>query len=140
VVVLFLGSSAFAGNKSIQGSVIGTNGKPLAGAEVRADRSDAKSPSALTKTDAKGQYIFKDLPAGSYSITASVNGVPKSRATVKTQTNGWVEVDFDLRLAANNKTPAKPASNSSDAIQRNDLNRMQQSVGGNINSMSFPGH
>src|SRR4029077_5816801 len=91
VAVLFC-SSASADNKSIQGTVIGTNGKPLPGAEVRVDRTDAKSAAALAKTDAKGHYVVKALPAGVYSVIAFVNGVPRSRAAVKTQTTGWAEV------------------------------------------------
>ena len=138
--VLFLCNSASADTKSIQGTVIGADGKPLFGAEVQAQLVDTKSAPALTKTNAKGQYAFKGLPAGTYSVTAFVKGVPRSRAAVTTRANRWAEVDFDLRLAVNNKTASKPTTNSSDALQRNDLSRIQQSLGGNINNMSFPGH
>src|SRR5436309_15214920 len=98
--VLCLCGSLLAESKSFQGTVIGTDGKPLAGAVVRAERLDAKTAPVLTSTDAKGQYVFKGLPAGAYSVIAIVKNVPKSRAAVRTQSNGWARVDFDLRKGA----------------------------------------
>ena len=140
LVALSLSGSVFADNRSIQGTVIGADGKPVSGAEVRVERTDAKSPPAFARTDAKGRYALKDLPPGAYSVTALIKGVPRSRASITTQADRWIEVDFDLRLAATDGKGTKPTSSSSDALQRNDVNRMQQSLGGNINSMSFPGH
>jgi hypothetical protein len=99
--------SAWADNKSIQGTVTGSDGNPLGGAEVRAERLDAKAAPALTKTDAKGQYVFKGLPAGAYAVTAIVKTVPKSRASVRTRSDGWAKVDFDLRTPANGKNTKK---------------------------------
>ena len=144
--LLFLGSVALAGNSSIQGTVIGTDGKYLAGAEIRAERLDSSSrtgamAAVLTKTDAKGQYVLKDLPVGAYAITAIVKNVPRSRATIKTLSGG-ARVNFDLRLAANNKNmqPAKSSANPANSSDTDNLSRMQGRMGGNINSMSFPGH
>jgi len=100
-VALILGTdSTWADSKSIQGTVIGLDGKPLAGADVRAERLDAKAQPALTKTDSKGQYQFKGLPVGAYAVTTIVKEVPKSRASVRTRADGWAKVDFDLRLKA----------------------------------------
>jgi Carboxypeptidase regulatory-like domain len=141
IALLFLCSSALADNKSIQGTVTGTDGKPLADAEVRVERLDAKAAPALTKTDAKGQYAFKRLPAGAYAITAVVKSVPKSRATVRTRNDGWVRVDFDLRMAANGKNIArKPSTSRTNTMESDNLSRLQGRLGGNINNMSFPGH
>src|ERR1700731_151926 len=129
VALLFLCSSAAADNKSIQGTVTGIDGKPLADAEVRAERLDAKAAPALTKTDAKGQYTFKRLPAGAYAITAIVKSVPKSRASVTTRNDGWVRVDFDLRTPANGKNiAAKPSASPVNTLGTNDLSRMQGRV------------
>src|SRR5437868_8721544 len=89
-----------ADTKSIQGTVLGTDGKPLAGADVRAERLDAKDTPTLTKTDAQGRYTFNALPAGAYAVTAIVKSVPKSRALVQTRSDGWAKVDFDLRMKA----------------------------------------
>jgi Carboxypeptidase regulatory-like domain len=105
--VLFAAGSAWADNKSIQGTVTGADGKPLVGADVRAERLDAKAPPTLTKTDAKGQYIFKALPVGAYAITAIVKSVPRMRASVRTRSDGWAKVDFDLRITPDSKSIKK---------------------------------
>src|ERR1700736_5585094 len=120
IALLFLCSSARADNCSIQGTVTGTDGNRLAGAEVRAERLDARMAVVLTKTDAKGQYVFKVVPAGAYAVTAIVNSVPKSRTNVKTRSGGLARVDFDLRLPAKGKNIAgNPSTNPEAAIQRN---------------------
>jgi hypothetical protein len=99
--LLFATQPVLAGdsvNRSIQGKLIGEDGKPLAGGEIRADRLDAKMKDAVTTTDRHGQYVFSGLPAGKYAVIAVVDGVPQSRATVQTSPRGWARVDFDLRL------------------------------------------
>ena len=99
-VALILGTdSTWADSKSIQGTVIGLDGKPLAGADVRAERLDAKAEPARTKTDGKGQYQFKGLPVGAYAITTIVKEVPKSRASVRTRADGWA-----IRSRASSRT------------------------------------
>ena len=85
-------------NKSIQGTLIGRNGKPYEGAEIRAQRVDTKATVAIATTDARGIYVFKGLPAGAYSLTAYVDGFAESRASIRTRAKGWAKVDFDLRL------------------------------------------
>ena len=49
-------NSASADTKAIQGTLVGIDGKPVAGAEIRANRLDTKTPPATTKTDAQGRY------------------------------------------------------------------------------------
>jgi hypothetical protein len=60
---------ASADTNSVQGLITGEDGKPLAHAEVRANRTDAAGKQVITKTDANGRYKFASLPAGKYSIT-----------------------------------------------------------------------
>ncbi|MFL6513838.1 MAG: carboxypeptidase-like regulatory domain-containing protein [Chthoniobacterales bacterium] len=98
-LALTLGTvAAWADNKSIQGTLLGLDGNPMADQEIKADRLDAKgTPRAITKTDAQGHYQFKALPVGAYSITAYVKNAAKLRAMVKTRDDGWAKVDFDLR-------------------------------------------
>jgi Carboxypeptidase regulatory-like domain len=140
LALLLLCNSVSADTKSIQGTVIGSDGKPVANAEVSAQRLDAKAVLARTTTNALGLYVFAHLPTGAYSVTALLKGVPKSRAEVKTQARGWVKVDFDLRQNAGGKNNAAKASASPGSTGSDDLSRMQRSLGGNINNMSFPGH
>src|SRR3954454_7800330 len=98
VPLIVASASAWADTKSIQGTVLGTDGKPLAGADVRAERLDTKAEPSLTKTDADGHYTFKALPVGAYAVTTIVKSVAKSRALVRTRSDGWAKVDFDLRM------------------------------------------
>jgi hypothetical protein len=105
------------------------------------ERLDAKASVALTRTDAKGRYSFDHLAAGAYGLTASVQGVPKSRANVRTRSDGWARVDFDLRKAVSGKgVTGKPSATAGTTPPPDDLGRIQRSLGGNINGMSFPGH
>src|ERR1700760_4037020 len=92
-----------ADNKSIEGVVIGIDGKPLPGVEVRAEGANVKAATTVALTDVKGQYVLRGLLPAAYTVTASVGGTPRSRANVMTQKNGWVRVDFDLRKAGNTR-------------------------------------
>src|SRR5205814_8591850 len=100
-------NSASADTKAIQGTLVGIDGKPVAGAEIRANRLDTKTPPATTKTDAQGRYVFKVLPVGAYKVTVFVKTVPKMHAEVRTRADGWAKVDFDLRTPANGSTIKK---------------------------------
>src|SRR4051812_44388304 len=63
-----------ADTNSVQGLITSADGKPLAHAEVRANRTDASAKQAVTTTDANGRYKFASLPAGKYSITVVTEG------------------------------------------------------------------
>jgi hypothetical protein len=90
-------NSVSAEGNAIRGTVIDAKGTPVAGAEIRAERTDAKAPATVVKTDAKGQYSLNHLALGTYKVTASVNKTPSSAATVKTSNAGWVKLDFPLK-------------------------------------------
>ena len=99
VAFLLTESSLWAADtSSIQGTLIDTDGTVVKGAEIRAQRLDAKAKVASTKTDTRGHYVFNNLPVGTYAVTAYVGGSPQSRAKVQTRSGGWAKVDFDLRL------------------------------------------
>jgi hypothetical protein len=93
-------SSARAEGLAIRGIIKGTDGKPLAGAEVRAQRLDGRGSAVIATTDAKGEYSFRGLALAPYKVTAVVNRVPKSVASIKTRAASWVRVDFDLAATA----------------------------------------
>src|SRR4051812_21963597 len=71
-------------SKSVAGTVIGGEGKPMDNVEIRALRVDVKAPPRVAMTTSDGVYILRNLPPGAYSITASVDGLPLSRAQIKT--------------------------------------------------------
>ena len=157
-------SSASADTKAIQGTLVGVDGKPVAGAEIRADRLDTKGPPATTKTDGQGRYVFKVLPVGAYKLTAIVKTVPKMHAEVKTRADGWAKVDFDMRTPANGSTTRKrfvwvpgdpgshiggrwvevdqanmPSASAVETVGADEVDRMQRNMRVNSN-MSMPGH
>jgi hypothetical protein len=159
VVFALMTASLRADNKSIQGTLLGTDGKPLAGAEIKAARLDAKAEPAMTKTDAQGHYLFQGLPSGAYAITAYVKSVPKSRASVRTRSDGWAKVDFDLRMKSNDSNIKKhwvwvkgepgshigghwvevdqvkrPSTSAVDTMDTDDVNRMQRDMRMNTNA------
>ena len=159
----FILGSVSADNKSIEGTVTGTDGKPFANGEIRAQRLDAKAEPAVTKTDAKGRYVFRALPAGAYAVTAYVESVPKSRASVKTRSDGWAKVDFDLRLSPKDVTtkkkyvwvkgepgshiggrwvpidePTMPTTSAVDTVGTDDVNRIRRDMRMNSN-IGMPG-
>jgi uncharacterized GH25 family protein len=90
-------TSAWAEGNSIRGVVTDVKGKPVAGAEIRAERTDGKGPAAVVTTDAKGQYVLNHLVVGTYKVVALVGKTPQSAASVKTSSAGWVKVDFALK-------------------------------------------
>ena len=96
----FLSQTVHADGLAIRGTVKGTDGKLLAGAEVRAQRLDGKGPVTVATTNAKGEFSFTKLTLGAYKVTAVVNKVPKSVTSINTRAEGWVRVDFDLAATA----------------------------------------
>lgn len=68
VIASFTVVRADTPKNSLEGFVKGIDGKPLAHAEVRANRTDAAAAQLVTKTDNNGRYVFTALPAGKYSI------------------------------------------------------------------------
>lgn len=136
--MLFSGSSAFAGGASIEGIIIGPNGTALAGSEIRAQRVDVKAAPLQTKSDSKGRYAFSNIAPGNYAVTTAVKGVAASATTVKT--TGRTRFDVDLRKDRGGKTAAAKPAPTPQNPGAADVNRMQRSLGGSINGMTFPGH
>jgi Carboxypeptidase regulatory-like domain len=122
--LLLAATSAWAEGNSIRGVVTDVKGKPVAGAEIRAERTDAKGPPAVAITDAKGQYMLNHLAVGTYKVIASVSKTPRSAASVKTSSAGWAEVDFALKDSF--ARPQRRDQSATDRVQGQDLRRMQQ--------------
>ena len=126
----------WAEGNSIRGIVTDAKGKPVAGAEIRADRTDSKGPAAVATTDAKGQYVLNHLAVGTYKVVASFHKTPQSAASVKTSTAGWVKVDFALKssfAAAQGHDSA-----ATDRVQGQDIRQMQMNQGFG-NGVGMPG-
>ena len=103
VVSSFLVAAAFAFAPStpaqasgIEGKVLGVDGRPLQGAEVRIERNDKTGAPVTIQTDAKGRYVSSKLPAGTYKVSVVQNGAVKSNVTLIT-VGEPARIDFDLQ-------------------------------------------
>ena len=127
VCSLALVTTVWAEGNSIRGVVVDGKNKPVAGAEIRAERTDSKGPAVAATTDAKGQYALNHLPLGTYKVIASVNKTPGSAATIKTSAAGWVRVDFAMRDAFGRQQHRDQSA--TERIQGQDMRRMIQDQG-----------
>jgi len=97
VVVILLFSLIFFASKadalSIHGTVKSGN-DPVVGATVRLLELDR-----ATHTDAKGEFIFNDIPKGTYKIFISSIGYASATNTIQV-TDNTVETSFSLRQSA----------------------------------------
>jgi tetratricopeptide (TPR) repeat protein len=101
VAPLFLFAAVgFAQTSNMQGDVIGTDGKPLQGAQIKLDRTDIKQ-SFTVKTDKKGHFLYANLPTGVYTVTVVVDGKEMGQMTgVRTRQGDNPPIPFDLAKMA----------------------------------------
>ena len=130
--LLITTASAWAEGNSIRGVVTDPKGKPVAGVEIRADRTDAKGPAAVAVSDAKGQYSLSHLAVGTYKVTASVRKTPRSSANVKTSSAGWVKLDFPLKNVFAVQSGDQSAT---ERTQGQDMRTMQQTQGFGVSTV-----
>jgi tetratricopeptide (TPR) repeat protein len=96
--LVMFAASALAQVTTIEGTVTGTDGKPVQGAIVKIHRTDIKWDSQL-KTDKRGHYIHTGVPAGgSYEISVLIDGKEMDHlGNVKSSMGDHPPTDFDLR-------------------------------------------
>ena len=80
----------------LQGTVLGTDGRPLQGAEVRSEGKGKSSAPITTITGSNGQYLFAELPVGLYKISIAAGGAVKFSTNIKMR-GEKARIDFDLR-------------------------------------------
>jgi hypothetical protein len=92
---LLLATSAFAQNSGVAGYALGAKRQPLQNVEVRVQQQNAKAPAAVVRTNAKGAFVARNLPAGNYTVSIHANdGAVASVVRVKTKANETARVDF----------------------------------------------
>jgi iron complex outermembrane receptor protein len=97
VVVTALSTDGHAQDGRITGVVRGSGGQPLPGARISATNSVTRATSNTT-TAADGRYILSGLPAGPYTVSATVLGYRRAfRSDV--QVPSATSVDFALEWA-----------------------------------------
>jgi hypothetical protein len=90
-------SAAPTRNSAIFGTILGTNGRPLTGAEIRIQAQGTTSNPLKYTTDAKGYYAANPIPVGTYRVTVASEGVTLFSADkIKTRAGDGTRVDFDL--------------------------------------------
>jgi tetratricopeptide (TPR) repeat protein len=93
-----LAATSLAQIATIQGTVIGTDGKPIVGAIIKIHRTDVKFD-AQTKSDKRGHYIYAGLPlAGMFDISCIVDGKEVDKLQgVRSEMGDHPDTDIDLR-------------------------------------------
>ena len=107
IVVILLGAfvlapTAFAQVASLQGNVLGTDGRPLQRAEVRIEAKDKASVPITTVTGSNGRYLFAGLPAGVYRLSVLEGSMVKFSVNIKMR-GEKARIDFDLSPSARKK-------------------------------------
>jgi Carboxypeptidase regulatory-like domain len=87
----------------LEGTVRGTDGRLLQGAEVRIEGKGKSSAPITTITGSNGQYLFAKLPVGLYKMSIVADGAVKFSANIKMR-GEKARIDFDLRPSAGKKT------------------------------------
>src|SRR5438128_1981109 len=101
-------ASAYGQNMTISGNVIGEDGKPAQGVQIRIDRTDMKG-SYKVKTDKKGNYLYAGLPmTGTFTVVVEKDGKDVDKLQgVRTRGGAPAEnINFNLQKAATGATAA----------------------------------
>jgi len=86
---------------SVEGSVVGADGRPLKDAEIRFDQKEGQLSPIISRTDANGHYTAA-LPRGTYKLSLAADGKVKASISVRA-TGAKSRIDFDLRPSAAKK-------------------------------------
>jgi hypothetical protein len=99
-----MAAEVMASGGAIVGVVTNGSSSPVSHAMVTARKADGSSIRA-TLSGSDGLYAFSDLPAGAWSITAHVDGIPDASVSVTVAANAAARSDFVL-ATPNASTPA----------------------------------
>jgi hypothetical protein len=104
--LVFLSSFVFsamvsAQTSAVEGSVVGVDGRPLKGAEIRFEQKEGQVSPIISRTDANGHFTAA-LPRGAYKLSVAADGKVKASITVQA-TGAKSRIDFDLRPSAAKK-------------------------------------
>jgi hypothetical protein len=94
--------NALAQVAPLQGNIVGTDGRPLQGAEVRLEGKDKPNAPITTTTGSNGRYLFAGLPAGVYRLSIVEGGAVKFSVNIKMR-GEKARIDCDLNPSATKK-------------------------------------
>jgi hypothetical protein len=99
--------TAKKGETSLTGTVLGSDGKPIANAAVSCESSGGMSPHAV-HTDSKGRFVITGLRQDSYDLKASADGANSDWHRNIPLRKGQSK-DVTLRLISDSAPSAIPA-------------------------------
>ena len=107
-LVLFMGLSQAENPASLTGVVIDTHGSAVSGVEVVAENTTTKII-YRTKTDKKGIFSFRGLPAGVYDVWVNMPGFQAvKRSGIHVRSFKSTVVNFTLHFERNIISPSRP--------------------------------
>jgi tetratricopeptide (TPR) repeat protein len=125
--VLIFSAACFAQTTSIEGDVIGPDGKPMANTKcVVIDRKDIKGHYGPVKTDKKGHYFHAGLPIGQYKVSViDENGkVLDSVDNVRSRLGDPLPVNFNLAANAAKAAARQKAMEEGKALTKEEARDM----------------
>jgi outer membrane receptor protein involved in Fe transport len=100
LIALASTSSAQTSLATIRGKVVDEQGGVLPGATVTARQTETNT-TRTSVTEALGQYLLPNLPAGTYEITVELTGFgPAKRERIELRVGQAADIDFVLRVGA----------------------------------------
>ncbi len=95
--VAFLAVASFAQTATIEGNVIGYDGKPLANAIIKITRTDIKTEYPQAKTNNKGHFVYMGLPPGAQlTVAVVIDGKQVDTVNTRASLSNTQPVNFDL--------------------------------------------
>ncbi len=98
--LLSVSSLAFGQKASIEANLKGADGHPPKNAQVQIESLDKKTKAVVVKSDARGHVTVGKLEAGSYRVSAIVDGKVQSSQKVKAGADKPAVVAFNLPKAS----------------------------------------
>jgi protocatechuate 3,4-dioxygenase beta subunit len=90
-----LGTLSLGTGEALEGRVRDAEGRPLAGAFVRAAPGEEGARTVLARTDAQGRFLLPGLAPGSWRVMTSLMGFAPSFTAVEFPGTRWVDVALD---------------------------------------------
>ncbi len=131
-LMLFLGLSLAENPASLEGIIKDNHGAAVSGAKVVAQNTSTQIL-YHSKTDSKGHFAFKNLPAGMYDVWLDIPGFQAIKQTgIHIRTGQTAAANFILHLEGNTIVPASPVEEEF-ADEKSDKRVLGNVVGGVLN-------
>ena len=131
-LMLFLGLSLADNSASLEGIITDNHGTAVSGFKVVAQNTSTQIL-YNSKTDSKGHFVFRNLPAGMYDVWVDMPGFQAVKQTgIQVRTGKTAMVNFILHLEGNTIVPAQPVEEEF-ADEKSDKRVLGNVVGGVLN-------